>query len=64
MEMKGDWRKLRNEELHDLYSSPDTITLMALKRTGWGECSTHRSDEILMYSTDRKSRRKESSCMT
>jgi hypothetical protein len=24
-EMTGDWRKLHNEELHNLYSSPDII---------------------------------------
>jgi hypothetical protein len=25
-EVKGDWRKLHNEELHNLYSSPRIIT--------------------------------------
>jgi hypothetical protein len=24
-EVTGDWRKLRNEELHDWYSLPDTV---------------------------------------
>jgi hypothetical protein len=24
-EMTGEWRKLHNEELHNLYSSPDII---------------------------------------
>jgi hypothetical protein len=27
-EMVGGWRKLHNEELHNLYSSPSTIRIM------------------------------------
>ena len=30
----GKWRKLRNEELHDLYSSPN-IVLLIKSRMGW-----------------------------
>jgi hypothetical protein len=26
-EVTGEWRKLHNEELHNLYSSPDTVSL-------------------------------------
>jgi hypothetical protein len=28
----GEWRKLHNEELHDLYSSPSTIRIMKERR--------------------------------
>jgi hypothetical protein len=28
----GDWRKLHNEELHNLYSSPNIIRMIKLKR--------------------------------
>jgi hypothetical protein len=28
-------RKLRDKELHDLYSSPDIIRLIKLRRRGW-----------------------------
>jgi len=28
-EQTGDWRKLRNEELHDLSSPPNTSTLLS-----------------------------------
>jgi hypothetical protein len=31
----GGWRKLRNEELHELYSSPNVITIMKSRRTRW-----------------------------
>jgi hypothetical protein len=27
-EVTGDWRKVHNEELHNLYSSPNVITMM------------------------------------
>jgi hypothetical protein len=27
-EVIGDWRKLRNEDLHNLYSSPDIIRVI------------------------------------
>ena len=27
-EVKAEWRKLRNEKLHDLYFSPDTIRVI------------------------------------
>ena len=31
----GGERKLHNEELNDLYSSPNTIRVMKLRRMGW-----------------------------
>jgi hypothetical protein len=31
-EVTGEWRKLHNEELHDLYSSPSIIRIMASRR--------------------------------
>jgi hypothetical protein len=41
MEMgeKGAWRKLHNEELHNLYSSPDIIRMTKSRRMKWA-CST------------------------
>jgi hypothetical protein len=34
-EVSGDWRKLHDEELHDLYSSPSIIRLMKARRMKW-----------------------------
>jgi hypothetical protein len=31
-EVMGDWKKLHNEELHNLYSSPDIIGMVKSKR--------------------------------
>jgi hypothetical protein len=34
-EVKGRWRKLRNEELHDLYSLPSIIRIIRSRRMRW-----------------------------
>jgi hypothetical protein len=34
-EATGEWRKLHNEELHDLYSSPSIIRTIKSKRMKW-----------------------------
>jgi hypothetical protein len=34
-EVTGEWRKLHNEELHDLYSSPSIIRIIKAKRMRW-----------------------------
>jgi hypothetical protein len=31
----GGWRKLHNEEFHNLYSSPSIIRMMNSRRMGW-----------------------------
>jgi hypothetical protein len=33
--VKGGWRKLHNEELHNLYSSPSIIRMMKSRRMRW-----------------------------
>jgi hypothetical protein len=34
-EETGDWRKLHNEELHNLYSSPSIIRMITSRRMRW-----------------------------
>jgi hypothetical protein len=34
-EMTGGWRKLHNEELHNLYSSPSVIRMIKSRRMRW-----------------------------
>jgi hypothetical protein len=34
-EVKGGWRKLYNEELHNLYSSPNIIRIIKTKKIKW-----------------------------
>jgi hypothetical protein len=32
-----EWRKLHNEELHDLYSSSTIVRFITSRRMGWAE---------------------------
>jgi hypothetical protein len=34
-EVTGDWRKLHNEEIHNLYSSPNVIRMIQSKKMRW-----------------------------
>jgi hypothetical protein len=34
-EVTGEWGKLHNEELHDLYSSPSIIRIMKTRKMRW-----------------------------
>jgi hypothetical protein len=44
-EVKGEWRKLHNEELHNLYSSPDIIRQVRSRRMRWAGHVAHMGEE-------------------
>jgi hypothetical protein len=40
-EVMGGWRKLHNEELHNLYSSPSIIRMIMSRRMRWAGHVAH-----------------------
>jgi hypothetical protein len=36
-EVTGEWRKLHNEELRELYSTPSIITIIKSRRMRWAD---------------------------
>ena len=34
-EVTGEWKKLHNDELHDLYSSPNIVRAIKYRRIRW-----------------------------
>ena len=44
-EVAGDWRKLHNEELNDLYCSPNIIQVIRLRRMRWEGNVAHIVEE-------------------
>jgi hypothetical protein len=48
-EVMGEWRKLHNEELHSLYSSPDIITQVKSRRMRWAGHVARMGEERKVY---------------
>jgi hypothetical protein len=48
-EVKEEWRKLHNEELHDLYPSPNIVRVTKSRIMRWGEHVARMGDERSIY---------------
>jgi hypothetical protein len=48
-EVTGEWKKLHNEELHNLYSSPDIIKQIKLRQMRWAGQVAHMGEERKVY---------------
>jgi hypothetical protein len=48
-EVTGEWRKLNNEELNDLHSSPNIVRIIKLIRMRWAGHVAHMMDRRGVY---------------
>jgi hypothetical protein len=48
-EVTGEWRKLHNEELNDLYSSPNIVWVIKSRRMRWAEYVVQMGEERGRY---------------
>ena len=48
-EVTGDWRRLNNEEINDLYSSPNIVRMIKSRRMRWAGHVTRMSEEREVY---------------
>jgi hypothetical protein len=47
IEVTGGWRKLHNEELHNLYSSPSIIRMIKSRTMRWAGHVTRMGEECI-----------------
>jgi hypothetical protein len=56
-EVTGEWRKLHNEKLHNMYSYPDIIRQVKENEVGWA-CGTHGRAEKSVQGFGGKARKR------
>jgi hypothetical protein len=47
--VRGEWRKLHNKELHDLYSSPSIIRIIKARKMRWAGHVARIGDKMNAY---------------
>jgi hypothetical protein len=63
-EVTGEWRKLHSVELHNLYSSPDIIRQVKLRRMRWAGHVARMGEKRNVQGFGGKARRKETTWKT
>jgi hypothetical protein len=48
-EVTGEWRRFHNEELNDLYSSPNIVRVIKQRRMGWAGHVAYMGEERGVY---------------
>jgi hypothetical protein len=48
-EVTGEWRKLHNKELNDLYCSPNIVRMITLRRLRWAGHIARMGDRMGAY---------------
>ena len=48
-EVTGEWRRLHNEELNDLYSSPNIVRVIKSRRMTWAGHEARMGEELGVY---------------
>jgi hypothetical protein len=57
-EVTGGWRKLHNEDLRDLYSSPSIITIIKSRRMRWAGNAARMGEKRNVYRWESQRERK------